>query len=320
MTETSRAILHITQELGLETSSSCLLVNGDKNTVASAFQDITVWQPAIDDHFPDGNYNVIVIDAPQQKDEARYLAARALEKLNKGGTLMMAAANDSGGKSLAKMIAGFGVTVTDYAKHKCRVVVTHQPKLARPEMIAAALVSGGMQQRKDGFWSQPGLFSWDRLDAGTNTLLHHLPFSLAGTGADFGCGIGIIAQRILQRYKDVEKLLCLDIDARAIACCHKNLAEWADKADILQADITGDLSLPPLDFIIMNPPFHRGKNEITALGQAFIAKAAQYLKAEGTLVFVANTHLPYEETVQNNFGFHRILSDKGGFKIIEAIK
>ena len=70
----------------------------------------------------------------------------------------------------------------------------------------------------------------------------------------------------------------------------------------------------------MNPPFHTGKTQMMSMGQAFITHAAKSLKAGGILVFVANTHLPYEAIVAENFSFHRILSENHGFKIIEAVK
>lgn len=320
MNDAARAILHITDELGVDLDQPALLINAGRENLSGLFPNAAEWQPAQEDKPPEGAYSIVILMAPQQKDETRYLMAAALQQLSRGGTFITAAANDAGGKTLAKMLSGFGLSVSDYSKHKCRVVVTHQPKLARPDQIQTAIESGGPQQRGDGFWSQPGLFAWDRIDTGTATLLHNLPFGLQGKGADFGCGIGVIGQRILQRYKDVEKLTCIDIDARAISCAHKNLAEWKGRTDIRQEDITADFKLPLQDFIIMNPPFHQGKQEAIALGQAFIKKAAKHLKPDGILMFVANTHLPYEEIVQQNFSFTRVLSEKTGFKIIEAVK
>ena len=187
-------------------------------------------------------------------------------------------------------------------------------------MIKDALQKGGLQQRADGMWSMPGLFSWDRLDKGTDVLLHHLPFALNGYGADFGCGTGIIGQKILQRYKDIKKLVCVDRDIRALEAVRTNLEPWRDKIETRQADLTKPIELPKQDFIVMNPPFHNGKKQSVAIGQAFISNAAKCLKKEGILVFVANTHLPYEKIVAENFSFHRVLSEEHGFKIIEAVK
>ncbi len=320
MFDVGRAVLHSISEAGLILPTRLLVINDHHQEMKNDFPDAVFWSPESSSENPSADFNSILLFSPKQKDENRYLTALSLKLLAKGGVFACVASNESGGKTLAKTLVGFGVPVSDYSKHKCRVVWTNEPQKAANIMIAEAEQKGGIQQRSDGLWSQPGLFSWDHLDVGTNALLHHLPFSLHGTGADFGCGIGVIGLKLLQRYKDITKLTCLDRDARALACCSKNLDQWSAKVTTRLADLTKNLDLPEQDFIVMNPPFHTGKKQSVAIGQAFIRNAAKCLKTGGILVFVANSHLPYEATAAESFAFHRILSEENGFKIIEAIK
>src|SRR5204863_3810219 len=104
-----------------------------------------------------------------------------------------------------------------------------------------------------GLWSQPGVFSWDRIDPGTALLLQHLP-ALSGRGADFGCGIGILARAALVSAK-VEHITLIDIDRRAVACAQHNVNDprvtflWGDVRDAIP-------ELTELDFVLMNAPFH----------------------------------------------------------------
>jgi 16S rRNA (guanine1207-N2)-methyltransferase len=66
------------------------------------------------------------------------------------------------------------------------------------------------------------------------------------------------------------------------------------------------------DVVIMNPPFHTGKNEDLALGQLFIEKAWQSLKPRGRLFMVANRNLPYEKVVRGL----SILAEGEGYKVL----
>ena len=75
-----------------------------------------------------------------------------------------------------------------------------------------------------------------------------------------------------------------------------------------------------LDFVVMNPPFHDGGAEDRRLGQAFIRQAAAMLKKGGVLWLVANRHLPYEADITAAFKRSRPVADKGGYKVIEAVK
>lgn len=319
MFDTARAVLY-SISTGLTLSGPLLVINDHDQSLKANYPEAEFWSPETQAAPLKPKYKSILLFAPKQKDETRYLMAKAFTWLQPDGVLAVAATNEAGGKTLAKNMVGFGVKITDISKHKCRVVWTNEPQRAAAVMIREAEIKGDVQKREDGLWTQPGLFSWDRLDKGTDALLHHLPFSLSGKGADFGCGIGVIGLKLMQRYKDISKLICMDRDIRALECCGRNLEAWSDRIVTKQADLTKPVDVSDLDFIVMNPPFHTGKKQSIAMGQAFIMNAAKSLKTGGILVFVANSHLPYESVVAENFAFHRILSDEQGFKIIEAVK
>ncbi|HCJ19591.1 MAG TPA: methyltransferase, partial [Hyphomonas sp.] len=42
------------------------------------------------------------------------------------------------------------------------------------------------QEMEAGVWSRPGLFSWNRIDAGSELLADSVPENIRGRGADFG--------------------------------------------------------------------------------------------------------------------------------------
>ena len=262
-----------------------------------------------------GSADEIMIYAPPGVLERRYTLALALQALKVGGRLDAMAGKDKGGARLKKELEGFGVTVGESAKaHHRRCVVIRPETLTGIEEAVAA----GAPRLVEGLeaWSQPGVFAWDRIDAGSLLLARTAPV-LKGDGADLGCGYGALSTVVLGS-PAVTALRLIDLDRRAIEAAKQNVTdprarfEWADARTL---EGTGDL-----DFVVTNPPFHDGGAEDRRLGQAFIQKAAAMLGKGGVLWLVANRHLPYEADL--NAAFKRVtkVADAGGYKVYEAVK
>lgn len=254
----------------------------------------------------------MVVYAPPGTVERRYALAHALRALRVGGELIAMAPKDKGGMRLRGEIEAFGCDASDSARRHHRIVSTRAP--ADPEGLIDAMTAGGPQiAPRLGQWSQPGVFSWDRLDPGTGLLLETLK-PMAGKGADLGCGIGLIGRELLKS-ADVTDLLLIDIDARAVAAARRNIEdarvrfEHGDARRHAEAD---------LDFVVMNPPFHDAGHEDRALGQAFIAAAATRLKSGGVCRMVANVGLPYEAVLQACFSKVTLVTQAHGYKVHEA--
>ena len=157
------------------------------------------------------------------------------------------------------------------------------------------------------------MFSWDRLDPGTALLIEHLP-KLRGHGADFGCGIGLLAHAVLVSH-EVTDIVLIDIDRRAIACAEHNVSD--PRARFLWADLRS-AAISDLDFVVMNAPFHDAGAEDKSLAQQFITRAAEALGKGGVCFMVANRHLPYEAILKPAFKRAHLMIEAGGYKIYEA--
>ena len=263
----------------------------------------------------DGSADAVMVYAPPGVLERRHTLALALRALKPGGRLDVMAPKDKGGSRLKKELQAFGLEIGESAKaHHRRCVVT------RPDRIEGLdeAIEAGAPRLVPGLeaWSQPGVFAWDRVDAGTLLLAQALP-PLKGAGADLGCGYGALATVVL-RSPAVTSLRLIDLDRRAVEAARRNVDDprasfdWADARTV---EAAGDL-----DFVVMNPPFHDGGAEDRRLGQAFIRQAAAMLKKGGVLWLVANRHLPYEADITAAFKRSRPVADKGGYKVIEAVK
>jgi 16S rRNA (guanine1207-N2)-methyltransferase len=264
----------------------------------------------------EGALNAITVAAPPGAIERRYVLAQALRVLKPGGRLTALAPKAKGGGRIAGELAAFGCTVQERAKHHQRICVTTRP--ADPAGLDDAIAAGGPQRLETlGLWTQPGVFSWDRIDPGS-ALLMQAPPSLAGRGADLGCGIGVLTLKALASPK-VTDLYMADIDRRAVLAAMRNVTD--PRASVLWTDARS-FTPPggPVDFVVMNPPFHDGGAEDRALGQAFVAAAARILRKGGACWMVANRHLPYEATLAAAFTRFAVRAEAHGYKVFEAVR
>ena len=264
----------------------------------------------------DGALEAITLAAPAGTTERRYTLAQALRALAPGGRLVALAPKDKGGARLRGDLEALGCAVQETSKRHQRICVTQRPD--QPTGLDDAIAAGAPQRPAGlGLWSQPGVFSWDRIDPGSALLARTFP-AQTGDGADLGCGVGYLARAVLAGAK-VTRLALIDIDRRAVDAARRNIND--PRAAFAWADVRAAEGLPTgLDFVVMNPPFHDGGAEDRALGQAFIRAAASMLRKGGRCWLVANRHLPYEVVLAETFASATSRADLGGFKVFEAVK
>lgn len=262
----------------------------------------------------EGTLSAFTMLAPPSTVERRYTLALALRALAPGASLLALAPKDKGGSRIAKELKEFGCEVEEDSRSHHRICKTVRP--ASLQGLEGPLAEGAMVFLPElQAWSQPGVFGWNKEDAGSKLLLKHLP-ELSGTGADLGAGIGFLSRAILKSPK-VKHLTLLELDRRAMECARKNITDG--RAQFVWGDLR-KVELGKMDFIVTNPPFHDGGIEDQSLGQAFVKRAAEFLRPGGSCWLVANRHLPYEEILQTTFQSFRLLEESGGFKIYEAKK
>lgn len=256
--------------------------------------------------------NFIVL-APPGTVERRYAIALALEALAPGGSLTVLAPKDKGGSRLAKELKRFGCTVAESSRRHYRICSCERPSslFGINETLAE-----GMPRLDEatGLWTQPGVFSWNRVDPGSALLERTLP-QLSGRGADLGCGIGYLSRAVLISPK-VDHVVMIDIDRRAVEMAARNITD--SRAAVLWEDVRSGTQLSGLDFVVMNPPFHDGGAEDQSLGQSFIRRAAEALRPGGACWLVANRHLPYETVLRSLFRRVTLRIEADGYKVYEA--
>jgi 16S rRNA (guanine1207-N2)-methyltransferase len=265
-----------------------------------------------------------VVFATKHKEEVLYHIALAAEALEEGGSLIVSAANDLGAGSLEKRCAELFGGIETYSKHKCRVFRARKDaaRLDR-ELLDAWRRAGELQLIPGtGLHSRPGLFSWKTVDPGSRLLAGQLPDNLAGRGADLGAGYGYLSRELLARSRHITELHLFEAEKKALDAAGRNLEDRAGNAALHfhWADVTAGLPVNRLDFVVMNPPFHTGREAVSALGRAFVRAALEALRPGGRLFLVANRHLPYEGEIDAMAGRVDSKVEGGGFKVIRAVK
>ncbi|MBF0281652.1 MAG: methyltransferase [Zetaproteobacteria bacterium] len=260
----------------------------------------------------------------KQKQQSKYWIAKAWQRLEVGGVLLLCCENQYGAKSYDDFLALLSGNARSSSKSKTRLVVAMRTEEnladeASNALLQRSLDEGEMQQVTDGFCSQPGLFSWDRIDVGSAMLMACLPSSLAGVGLDLCCGYGVLSRWVASHCAAVEKLYLLDVDQRALACAEKNMAKFELPIAYLWLDAAVEALPTGVDFVVCNPPFHSGQSRDVQLGQTIVARACQHLKKGGLLYLVANRQLPYEQIVKRYCPSFEVVKQASGFKVIKGV-
>lgn len=267
-------------------------------------------------------FDMVLVPGSKHRIQTLGWIATAMDLLSSGGQLVFCTPNNMGARAFEKRIIELAGNAQVTVKSKCRCICARKSddlnttlmrewkEHALPRAISA-----------HGLISQPGLFSWDRIDTGSRLLAKHLPDDLSGCGMDLGCGNGFLSASILRRCDKISGIHLVDSDAKAIACATRNLPHIPHtRICIHWLDATVEPIPQGMDWIVLNPPFHAGKDQDIELGKAMLHAACCSLKPSGTLFMVANRKLPYESVLDTYLQNTKYLYEGEGFKVIEGIK
>jgi len=249
-----------------------------------------------------------VVFLPRAKALARHLVAQAVAASS--GPVLIDGAKTDGIDSLYKSARKQTTPSAPIAKAHGKIFWVEDDGQVFADWLADDFTE------VDGFSTAPGVFSADGIDPASRLLFENLPTKLGRNLADLGAGWGYLSAQLLQRDTVVENLHLVEADHSAVSCAKRNVTDpraqfhWADARDWKPPHL--------LDGVIMNPPFHTGRNAEPSLGQAFIATAARVLTPSGNLWMVANRHLPYEAILTELFVQVSEVAGDNRFKVLQA--
>ncbi|MAW89212.1 MAG: methyltransferase [Phyllobacteriaceae bacterium] len=242
---------------------------------------------------------------------------QALVRLKPGAPVIVAGGKTEGAQSFARRLkAALPGAVDSVAKHHGLAMWFDRPDDATvtrafPESTPPSLVEGRYR-------TAPGMFSHDRVDAGSRLLASCLPAGLSGRVADFCAGWGYLAAQVSGHCPKISALDLYEADHAALEAARRNLADVPVQVAFHWHDLAGEPVERRYDAIVMNPPYHTGRKAEPDLGRAMIRRAASALKPGGFLLMVANRQLPYEGELAASFAKVERLAEEGGFKVFLA--
>jgi len=285
---------------------------------ASDLQDADLPHHSLND--TDFDLGVLLITKHKQENLANL--ARAWMALRPGGRLICVGGNDVGVSSIEKAFKGAFDRPASLSKHHCKVLWGVRGDTI-PEILPHWAEAGRLQIVPSlACWSQPGIYNWNKIDAGSALLAQALPDDLHGRAADLGAGWGYLSQQLLLRGQKITSIDLFEAEELALNAAKANLEPHAAAAALRfhWHDIAQGLPPTAFDLVVMNPPFHDGKAVNIELGRAFITSAAQALVPGGRLFMVANRQLPYEETLNTAFSTQTLLHENAIYKVLSAVR
>lgn len=166
-------------------------------------------------------------------------------------------------------------------------------------------------------YSDNGVFSKDKFDYGTKTLLNNIDIkSLNGTVLDLGCGIGVVGIILGTINKNID-IDMVDINKRAISLAKENINMNNVAANVFESFVYDNVN-NKYNYIITNPPIRAGKDVV----RRFLLGSYEYLNDNGTLYFVMRKDHGVKSMIkelEEKFDVEIMDRDKG-FYIISAVK
>ncbi len=271
--------------------------------------------------FPEGEFDQAVIFVPKSKEMLNYLLHNVASHLAKGASVFLVGEKKGGIERAAKQLLPFGQSLKlDSARH-CQLwqmtldaTITKKALKDWAQRYTVETPNGELK-----ICALPGVFSQNRLDIGTATLLPYLSQVTSGKIADFGCGAGVISA-YLAKLNPKNRIFAMDVDAFALASTQMTFEENQLTPEQIEIKaVTGIADAPLfLHAIVSNPTFHMGIETDYNASETLCKTSRRHLKSGGELWIVANRFLNYPTLIEQNFGRCTVKADQQGFKVLFA--
>lgn len=275
--------------------------------------------------------DVVLARLPKGTRPARQTIWDAWQSLRPGGRFYLAGANAEGIQSHLRHTGDlFGQVATLDYRRGCRVGLA--VKGPTPACLPPAWQSPWLDHsrfhpfevtvrgRTYAVCSRPGVFSWDRLDRGTELLIEAMEIGPADTVLDLGCGYGIVGL-VAAGLAMSGQVYLVDADIEALESARRTLAlHGLAHCYVLASDCAAAVRDVPFDVVATNPPFHQGRAATYDVARQFIRDAAQVLRPGGRFYLVANRFIPYEDTLRRTFGQVQALYLDSRYKVLRATR
>ncbi len=278
--------------------------------------------------------DVVAARLPKGRLPTLQIIRDAFQVLRPGGRFYLAGANDEGIQSALERVAAlFGnVQVLIYRKG-CRVGVATRDTAVfgpaqlpeRSEFVSRLLdhrhfheFTSELRGRSYVVCSRPGVFCWDRLDAGTRALIETMEVNPGERVLDLGCGTGIVGV-VAASLSATGTVHLVDSDVLAVESATQTARQnGISNCVVLPSDSTSAVRDLRFDVVVTNPPFHLAKAPTYDVAWQFVEDAARVLRPGGRCHVVANRFLPYETHLSRAFTTVDVVYTDRQYKVLRG--
>ncbi len=258
----------------------------------------------------------------KEKPVVHHVFNAAARLLAPNGQLFIVGAKQQGIKTYAKTAAtrlGGEMQLKKHGENYLAVITRGAAPGASLDDKDYAMLRPAIDDNGQSYFSKPGLYGWDKIDAGSAFLAEHLTEFCANDPParilDLGCGYGYLSIKAHQLFKP-QRLVATDNNAAALLACKKNFSQFAIEGEVIADDCARHIK-ERFDLLICNPPFHQGFGTERDLTETFVAAAHRLCAPHGAAAFVVNAFIPLERHTENHFPHITCIAHDGRFKLIK---
>ncbi len=261
---------------------------------------------------------VAILNGERGNARVQQIILQAFQTTKDGGTAFLAGDKDKGFdrycKEAIKLFGDGEIIARGKGFRVAKLEKTNTTKPAALEPQKFMVEARGQQLQAV---AHAGTFASGKLDAASALLLEHLPNGAGKTVLDIGAGYGVLSGFLALEGAIVTML---EDDVLSVQSATDTLAANHLSGTVLHSDVDSNLGAKStFDMIVMNPPFHVGRDLRLDVALEFIAAAKRHSHAGSQIWLVANHFLPYEAAMMQ-LGNAELITRERGFKVLMVQK
>jgi 16S rRNA (guanine1207-N2)-methyltransferase len=254
---------------------------------------------------PPASFDLVLSHLPRERAVQEELIRGAAWVLRPGGRFYFVASKRAGVKgaiACARDLFGRCAVVRQKKGHHVALAIRPAGLELLPPTDATVARTVTLDGVETTLVSKPGVFAWERLDAGTAALVGAMEIGPGDRVLELGCGTGLAGLAAARRASEGHVVL-VDADVRAVESARRTLeANGIAGGEVLPSDCGSAVFGQRFDVVVTNPPFHQGVGVDYEVACQFVRDAARVLRRGGRLFLVANRFLRYGDLLCETFG------------------